>query len=143
MDWKDQVLLGTFVINVVVLIYNSIVLFLTWQSSRRQWQATDVHSYFQITEKLTDTYRRYGNSRDEFDLVEVLNLLESLSRLYFKRRIHGVTRDMVKESLLEIIRDISCNDHVKKKMEESCSSSKTYEYIRCFARSHDIKDILD
>lgn len=136
MDLRDWIFLGILIVNAVALFINAVAL-------RRQWQATDVRSYFQIIEKLTDAWRRYGNSKGKFDLVEVLNLLESLSRLYFKRRIHGVTRDMVKEYLTEIIRDISRNDPVKKMMRESQSSSKTYEYIRRFARRHGIKCILD
>ena len=136
MDLKDWIFTGILSVNILALL-------LTWRSIHRQWNVTDIRLYFQITEKLTDTWRQYKDSEEKarnFELVEVLNLLESLSRLYSKRRFHGITQDMVKEYLQETVPEIVRDNHVRKALRANRSGSDTYGYIRRFARSNNIEN---
>lgn len=137
MDFKDELFIGMLVINTLALLQTA------W-SIRRQADAIDVRLYFQITEKISTSWRQYRDSEEEnrnFELTELLNLLESLARFYFKRRIHGVTRDMVKEYLLEIVPEIGRENHVRKIFQENRSGPDTYNHIRRFAKANDIANI--
>lgn len=137
MDLKDWIFIGILSVNILLLL-------LTWRSIHRQWNVTDIGLYFQITEKLTDGWRRCKDSKEKarnFEFVEVLNLLEALSRLHSERRFHGTTQDMVKEYLLEIVPDIVRNDHAIEALRANRSGSDTYGYIRRFARSNNIENI--
>ena len=141
MDLKDFVFTGTLIINVIALFINALALFLTRYSIRRQAAAADVGLYFQITEKSTDIWRQYKNAKEkeqDFELAEVLNFLESLAHLYFKRRIHDVTRDMVKEYLLDVVPDIYRHDHTRNILENP-PKPDNYSYLRRFAKSNGIK----
>lgn len=137
MDFKDELFIG-------MLVINTLALFLAAWSICRQTDAIDVRLYFQITEKVSTAWRQYRDSKEEnrnFELTELLNLLESLARLYFKRRIHGVTRDMVKEYLLEIVPEIGRENRVREVFQENRSGPDTYDYIRRFAKVNDIANI--
>lgn len=150
MDLKDWIFIGILSVNGIALSVNILALFLTRRSIHltrrsihRQSNVTDIRLYFQITEKLTDTWRHYKDSEEKarnFELVEVLNLLESLCRLHSERRFHGTTQDMVKEYLLEIIPEIVRDDHVREALQANRSGSDTYGYIRRFARSNNIEN---
>lgn len=136
MDLKDSVYVG-------ILVINTLALFLTGYSIRRQVASADVRLYFQITEKSTAAWRRYRDTEEEkqdFELKEILNLLESLAHLYSKRRIHGVTRDMVKQYLLDIVPVIYQHDHTRSILENP-PNPDDYSYLRRFAKSNDIKGI--
>lgn len=137
MDFKDELLIGMLVINTLALLQTA------W-SIRRQADAIDVRLYFQITEKISTAWRQYRDSEEEnrnFEMTELLNLLESLARFYFKRRIHGVTRDMVKEYLLEIVPEIGRENRVREVFQENRSGPDTYNHIRRFAKENDIANI--
>ena len=137
MDFKDELFIG-------MLVINTLALFLAAWSIRRQADAIDVRLYFQITEKISTAWRQYKDSEEEnrnFEMTELLNLLESLAHFYFKRRIHGVTRDMVKEYLLEIVPEIGRENRVREVFQENRSGPDTYDYIRRFAKANDIANI--
>ena len=136
MDLKDCVFIGILSVNVIGL-------FLTARSFRRQTAVTDAKLYFQITEKMTALWRQYKDSKEkerDFEITELLNFMESLARLHCKRRIHGVTRDMVKEYLQEILPEIYQEDDARKILEDR-SGPDTYGYLRRFMRSNRIKGI--
>ena len=144
MDLKDWIFIGILSVNGIALSVNMLALFFTWRSIHRQSNVTDIRLYFQITEKLTDGWRRCIDSEEKarnFEFAEVLNLLESLCCLHSERRFHGTTQDMVKEYLLEIIPEIVRDNHVREALRANRSGSDTYGCIRRFAQSNNIENI--
>ncbi len=94
-------------IAVCALIVNALAFSYSVWWIRRQVQAVDINNYFRFREEFSNGWRRFRDepeeSKRDFELVELLNLLESASHLYNKSIIHGVTRNMVRDYLCEVI----------------------------------------
>ena len=103
-------------------------------------RAADVASYLQITDRFPRAWRRFRDSPEEkkhFEIVEVLNLVESACHLLRLRRFEKATSEMLDAYLREIVAGIAKNhmDVVSK----SITSDDTYEEIQMFAEKHGIK----
>ena len=85
--------------------------------------------------------RDESEEKRDFELVEILNLLETTSHLYNKRNIHGAAREMVQDYLCEVIPAVLKDDKAKNLFIQSHSGPNTYSEIRQFARSHKIEGV--
>ena len=142
-DWLTNIM-TTDPVAICTLIVSAIAFFCSVWWIRRQAQAFDINNYFRFKDEFSDAWRRVRDESEEkrdFELAEILNLLESASHLYNKRTIHGATREMVQDYLCEVITDVFKNEKVKSLFKESHSGPKTYAEIRRFARKHKIKGV--
>ena len=137
---KDWVYIGTFVVNFIALGF-------TGWSVYRQAKAADLNAYFQFTERFSAAWRRFKDAGDEaerdreFELTEIYGLFEAACHLYNKRRLYGVTREMVKSFLCEMLPGVFKNQYAKDVFQKSISSPTTYSEIRRFARSNKIEGV--
>lgn len=134
---KDWIYIGALVVNVIALGF-------TGWSIRRQAKAADLQAYFQFTEQISSAWRRFRDVPEEnreFELVEIFNLFEAACHLYNKRRLHGATREMVKNSLCDMLPGVFQNQYAKDVFQTSTSGPKTYSEIRAFARSNKIEGV--
>ena len=141
----NWILLGALVINIFALVVNIFAFLSARLAMRRQVHALDLSSYFKFTEKFANKWRKFKNADEkdkEFEFVEVLNLLETASHLYNRRIIHGATRNMVRDYLREVIRDVFQNEYAKEVISKNHSGPDTYAHIRQFARSNNLDGIV-
>lgn len=134
----NWILLGVLIINIFAFLSS------TW-AIRRQTHALDLSSCFQFTENFSDKWKSFRNAEKknkEFELVEVLNLLEMASHSYNKRIIHGATRNIVRDYLREVIRDVFQNEYAKEVISKNRSGPDTYAHILKFARSNNLEGIV-
>ena len=125
----------------IVLFVNIFAFFCTAWWIRRQVHAVDVNNHFQIQEKISHAWRKYrdeSKEKKDFEFVELLNLLETLSRLYNGCIIHDSTREMVRENLSEVIPYILTNKYAVSHLKNTRSGPETYSEIERFARSNNI-----
>lgn len=111
----------------------------------RQAQASDFSSYLQLTQRYANAWRAFRDAdqgaRKEFEFVEVLNLSEGTCHLYNSGAIHGATRDMIRDYLNEVLREMFRGEHTKERIEQSLSGPDTYSQIRRFARNNNIEGV--
>lgn len=111
-------------------------------AARRQAQASTFGSYLNVAERLAGAWRRYRHASEsdkDFEFTEILNLLESVSHLYYSRSIYGATREMIRNHLSKVLPIILRNKHARKKIQEEMKDPQTFKYIQEFAQEHDIK----
>ena len=134
----NWIFIGALVVNIFAFLSAA------W-AIHRQTHALDLSSYFQFTEQFSNKWREFKNAEKkdkEFEFVEVLNLLETASHLYNRRIIHGATRNMVRDYLREVIRDVFQNEYAKEVISKNYSGPDTYAHIRQFARSNNLDGIV-
>ncbi len=134
---KDWIFIGALVVNVIALGF-------TGWSVYRQAKATDLNAYFQFMEQCLAAWRRFRGAQEkdrEFELTEIFNLFEAACHLYNKHRIHGATREMVKNFLCDMLPGVFKNQYAKDVFQTSISGPKTYSEIRRFACSNKIEGV--
>jgi hypothetical protein len=148
LPWWERVLDGMSYgdwINAGLLLIAIAALYWTALSARRQAQSSDFSTYFQLTERYSDAWRKFRDAREgsdkDFEFGEVLNLLEGTCHLYCSGAIHGATRDMIRDYLREVLPSVFSDDDAKKRIAGSFSGPDTYFYIRRFARIHRLEGV--
>ena len=139
--WEYLIDNPSLTIAFVALIVNIFAFFRAAWWIRRQAHAVDVNNHFQIQEKISHAWRKYrdeSKEKKDFEFVELLNLLETLSRLYNSCIIHDSTREMVRENLSEVIPHILDNEYAVFHLKNTRSGPETYSEIERFARSNNI-----
>ena len=144
-DWFTNIMTVEGV-AVCALIVNALAFSYSVWWIRRQAQATDLNNYFRFKEGFTDAWRRFRDAPEEdnekeFEFVELLNLLETASRFYNNRTIHGATRKMVQDYLCEVIPAVFKDEDAKDRFRQNYSGPDTYAEIRQFARSHKVEGV--
>ena len=137
MDSGDWILFG-------LLVLNGITLGFTAWWIRRQARTSDLNSYLQIREQFSNSWRKFRDAEEKnknFELVEVLSLLEGTCHLHNKSLFYGTTKEQVKDYMREVIPQVLKNEYAKKQFIKSMSSPKTYSEIRGFAKSQRIKEV--
>ena len=137
MTIKDLIYIGALVVNVIALGF-------TGWSVRRQAKAVDLNGYFQFMEQMSAAWRRLRDAPEEnreFELIEIFVLFEAACHLYNKRRFHGATREMVKDSLCDMLPGVFKSQYAKCVFRKTISSPKTYSEIRRFARSNKVEGV--
>lgn len=134
---RDWVYIGALVVNIIALGF-------TGWSVHRQAKAADLSAYFQFVERFSVAWRRFRDAEEknrEFELTEIFSLFEAVCHLYNKRRIHGVTRKMVKELLCDMLPGVFEDEYAKCVFRKTISSPKTYSEVRRFALSNKIAGV--
>ena len=147
LSWPDRLVNGMTIrdwIYIGALAVNIIALGFTGWSVRRQAKAVDLNAYFQFVEQFSVAWRRFRDAPEknrEFELTEIFGLFEAASHLYNNRRIHGVTREMVKDFLRDMLPDVFEDEYAKCVFRKTISSPKTYSEIQRFARENEIEGV--
>ncbi|MGB8684751.1 MAG: hypothetical protein WCD12_17875 [Candidatus Binatus sp.] len=117
-----------------------VALLLNAYSTLLSARAADVSSYLEITDRFPKAWRRFRDSTEEnkqFEIVEVLNLIESACHLLRLRRFQKATSEMLELYLKEVVAGIATGDMTA--VRKSITSDETYEEIRKFAERQGIK----
>lgn len=125
----------------LALIINIFAFLCTAWWIRRQVQVADINNYFRIQEKIPQAWRKFRDESEEkkdFEFIELLNLLETVSELYNSRIIHGSTRKMVRDYLSEVLPRLLTDEYAVSRLKNTRSGSDTYSEIERFARSNNI-----
>ncbi len=140
----DDVTTGD-LINAGLLLVAVLTLVWTAFSTQQQARASDFSSYLQLTERYANAWRKFRDSEEgpskDFELVELLNLIEGTCHLYNEKAIHGATRDMISDYLKEVLPTIFSNQHASALIAKSVSGPDTYLHIRRFARTHGLEGV--
>jgi hypothetical protein len=140
-------------INAGMLLIASGSLIYTARGVRQQATASDFSSYLQLMERLSKAWRAYGDARaahsaepatrnpEEFEFLELMNILEMACHLHKKRILLPATREMLCDHLKEVLPAIYKNEDTKKMIDEHLSGPDTFFYIRRFAREHRLEDV--
>lgn len=137
MTIKDWAYIGALIVNIIALGF-------TGWSVRRQAKAADLNAYFHFKKQFSTAWRRFRDAEEknrEFELAEIFGLFEAVSHLYNKRRIHGVTREMVRDFLRDMLPDVFKDEYAKCVFRKTISSPKTYSEIRRFAHENEIEGV--
>ncbi|MGH6899847.1 MAG: hypothetical protein ACREJ5_25395 [Geminicoccaceae bacterium] len=113
---------------------------------RSQARAVDVSSYLEILERLQQFERRLkaSDSVSEervFARREYLNFLEGLAHLYIDARFGRGTVNLCRDALCNSLAAIEINTEMMEILEDSITSSETFEYLGEFRRKH--RDIIE
>jgi len=117
-----------------------IAIFLNAYTTHLNARASDVASYLQITDRFPQAWRRLRDSTEtnrQFEIVEVLNLIESACHLLRRRRFQNATSEMLEAYLREVVAGFA-KDHMDA-VSKSITSDATYEEIQKLADRFGIK----
>ena len=108
---------------------------------RSQARAVDVSSYLEILEQLQEFERRLNASAlvsEEwlFARREYVNFLEGLAHLYIDGRFGSGTANLCRDALCNSIAAIEINREMMEILEDSITSSETFEYLGKFRSKH-------
>lgn len=144
----DRIDAAIFLVLILTLCY-------TARGVRLQAQASDFSSYLLLTERLSKAWRAYGDARasssslsnqasrerEEFEFLELMNVLEMACHLYNRKIILPETGEMLCDHLKEVLPKIFQNPECKGMICRAFSGRDTFFHIRRFARKHGIEGV--
>lgn len=111
-----------------------IAIFTVWRSNRNTSAATLVSLY----EALRAAWGRYLQAEKpdqvEFEFAELINLIELACAVYLDAAVHGATREMLEEYLVEVLEILRADDVARKRMAGLMERPNTYKYLKLFLR---------
>ncbi|MDW8369557.1 MAG: hypothetical protein RMK81_04730, partial [Geminicoccaceae bacterium] len=129
-DWIQMALLLT---AVVALGFNA-------RGYILQARANDVENYLRMKDQFAEAWRRYRDASDEdgksFELIEILNLMETCCHLIETNAFRRASRVMLTDYLKETIPAVFDNSDAREVVQRHLFGPDTFFYIRRFARRH-------
>lgn len=109
-----------------------LAVFTAWRSDRNTSAATLVSLY----EALRAAWGRYLQAEEpvqvEFEFAELINLIELACAVYLDAAVHGATREMLEEYLVEVLEILRADDVARKRMAGFMERPNTYKYLKRF-----------
>lgn len=117
-----------------------VALFVAWHAKRIQGRSADFANCIEVAEQLRDMQRRVlderekdGNERRyEFELRELINLLEVLALLHNDNRIAASAKKFTGKFLDEILAWINVDPGMAEFMRQSKTGTETYHELKIF-----------
>lgn len=154
-------------IQTAILLVLTVTMIYTARGIRLQAKASDFSSYLQIMERLSKAWRAYGDARgnpsaeprtgsrkeengstepptrnrEEFEFLELMNVLEMACHLYNRRIILPATGEMLRDHLKEVLPKIFGNQECEKMIKSAFSGPDTFFHIRRFARNAGVEGV--
>jgi hypothetical protein len=131
-------------IQTALLLLGVISLLWTASALKQQALATDFENYLTLHSQIAEAWRRHRDADEkakEYELTEILNLLEACCHLHNKGVVRGTSREMVRDYLADILPPLFKNDYARKIIERSHSAPDTYFHIRRFALKQGLKGV--
>lgn len=140
-------------IDAAIFLVLILTLFYTARGVRLQAKASDFSSYLLLTERLSKAWRAYGDARacssssseqassqrEDFEFLELMNVLEMACHLYNEKIPGCATMDMLRDHLQEVIPEIFKNPIARARIYEARSGRDTFGHIRRFVRNQKIE----
>ena len=113
-----------------------------WNARGIQGRSADFADCIEVAGQLRDAMRRVRDERDkddnearyEFELVELLNLLEALALLYNDGRIAASTQTFTGKFLDEVLGWINIDIGMATVMQRSMTGDETYQELKKFEK---------
>jgi hypothetical protein len=120
----------------------AISLLVAWNAKHIQGRSADFANCIEVAGQLRDAMRRVRDERDkddnearyQFELVELLNLLEALALLYNDGRIAASTKKFAGKFLDEVLGWISIDNGMAALMRKSMTGDETYRELKKFEK---------
>ena len=120
----------------------AVSLVVAWDAKGISARSADFANCIEVAGQLRDAMRRVRDERDkenneacyEFELVELLNLLEALALLYNDGRIAASTKKFTGKFLDEVLGWISIDNGMATLMRKSMTGDETYRELKRFEK---------
>ena len=103
-DWINS---GMLFVAVVVLFFTARAFCLQAQATDLQTRAIDFSNYFDLMAQFSDAWHRYRDAAEkhkEYELFDLLNLIEASCHLDRLDRLGRASKEMMEEKLKELIK---------------------------------------
>jgi hypothetical protein len=120
----------------------AVSLMVAWNAKGIQGRSADFANCIEVAEQLRDAMRRVRDERDqennekryEFEMRELLNLLEALALLYNDGRIAPSTKKFTETFLDEVLAWINIDNGMATLMRQSMTGDETYRELKKFEK---------
>jgi ATP-dependent DNA ligase len=95
-----------------------------------------LQEFFKTISERERAFASASSEQRENAFVDFLNALELYAAAYIKRLVTGVSRELVKDKLIDSLVLIEGAPHWHEKIEDAVTSQPTFKYLKRFVTKH-------